>query len=357
MAKFYPLNVISVVPETRDAVVVQLAPNPQDALAFAFTQGQHLTFRKAFDGQDIRRSYSICTAPNSGDLRVAIKKVAGGCFSTWANESLRPGDVLEAMAPAGNFHVPLQPAGNRHYLGFAAGSGITPILSHLKTILTAEPKASFTLIYGNKSPLTMMFRDELEDLKNQHMDRLSLLHILGSENDLELFAGRIDRAKMDALLAGWIDVAQADVAFICGPEAMMQDVSAALQDHGMNKTNIKFELFGAAQQGRAARPPSAGTATVADRQCDAVITIDGVTRSVKIPPTGQSILDAALAADLGAPFSCRAGVCSTCKARVVSGEFEMLANYALEDYEIERGYVLTCQAYPQGDKIIVDYDQ
>lgn len=357
MAKFYPLNVISVQPETRDAVVVKLAPNPEDAAAFGFTQGQYLTFRKDFDGQDIRRSYSICTAPNSGHLQVGIKKVAGGYFSTWANDSLKPGDVLEAMVPAGNFHAPLQPAANRHYLGFAAGSGITPVLSLLKTVLTTEPNATFTLVYGNKSPLTMMFRDELEDLKNQYIERLSLLYILGSEKDLELFAGRIDRDKMSALCAGWVDVTQADLAFICGPEAMMQDVSSALQHHGMDKSKIKFELFGAGQQGRVAQQPAAKLAADTDTYCDAVITIDGVTRNVKIPPKGQSILEAALAADLGVPFSCRAGVCSTCRARVVSGEFEMLANYALEDYEIVQGYVLTCQAYPSSDKIIVDYDQ
>lgn len=357
MAKFFPLNVLSVVPETRDAVVVQLAPHPQDAAHFNFIQGQYLTFRKDFEGQDVRRSYSICSAADSGVLRVAVKKVTGGCFSTWVNDSLKAGDVLDAMPPAGNFHAPLQPNQNRHYLGFAAGSGITPIISLLKTVLTTEPKATFTLVYGNKSPVTIMFRDELEDLKNTYMGRLSILHVLGSENDLDLFAGRIDRQKMAALLGGWIDASVADLAFICGPEGMMQDVSAALQSHGMATSQIKFELFGAPQQGQVARPAVTDAASLGDRQCAAVLTIDGVTRTVTMPRTGQSVLEAALGADLGAPFSCRAGVCSTCRARVVRGEYEMLANYALEDYEIEQGYVLTCQTYPQGDDIIVDYDQ
>ena len=357
MAQFYPLNVISVEQETRDAVVVTLLPNADDAARFAFTQGQYLTFRQEFDGEDVRRSYSICAAPSEGHLRVGIKKVAGGCFSTWANENLKVGDFVEAMSPLGSFQAPLQPEQKRHYLGFAAGSGITPLISIIKTVLTEEPKSTFTLVYGNKSPMTVMFRDELDDLKNYHMNRLSLIHVLGSENDLDLFSGRIDREKTNALLDGWIDASHADMAFVCGPEEMMLNVSAVLEENGMTKEQIKFELFGTSQKGRAAQHTVSNDDGRAGETYNAMITVDGVTREVDIAKSGQSILEAALGADLGAPFSCKAGVCSTCRAKVIKGESEMLANYALEDYEVERGYVLACQCYPLSDNMVIDFDQ
>lgn len=357
MANFYPLSVAAIDRETRDAVAVTLVPDHNDAEHFKFTQGQYLTLKRMFEGQEIRRSYSICAAPYEGHLKVGIKKVEGGCFSSWANDGLKVGDLIDAMPPAGNFHVPLAPDQNRHYLGFAGGSGITPILSIIKTVLLREPTASFTLVYANRSANTIMFREALEDVKNTHMDRLSIIHILESENDLDLFAGRIDDKKMDALLAGWINIDFVDIAFICGPEPMMKTISSALANAGIPKKNIKFELFGAPQKGRAAQQVQTAKDGLVDSECEATITVDGVTRSIAMPMVGQSILEAAIGADLGAPFSCKAGVCSTCRAKVIEGETEMLANYALEDYEVERGYVLACQCYPISDKVIVDFDQ
>ena len=356
MARFLPLTVREVRRETRDAVALTLEPRPEDAGAFAFRHGQYLTFRRDFDGQEVRRSYSICAGAGER-LRVGVKRVDGGAFSTWANEALKPGDVLEAMPPMGGFTAALDPAQARHYLLFAAGSGITPVLGILRTVLAQEPKATATLVYGNRSAASIMFREELEDLKNLHLGRLSVLHVLSGEGqDAELFSGRIDAAKCAQLFDRWIDVPSADLAFVCGPEAMMLAVQGALREHGMAPEKIRVELFAAGQQGRA--PRKAAAATAAGGACvQASVTLDGATRAIEIARDGQSILDAALAANIDAPYACKAGVCSTCRALVLEGETEMAANYALEDYEVRRGYVLTCQARPLSDRVVVSYDQ
>ncbi len=358
MAQFYPLLVRDVQRDTRDAVVVTLEPRPEDRGAFQFIQGQYLTFRRDFEGEELRRSYSICVGRGEDALRVGIKRVEGGAFSSWANQDLAPGMVLEAMPPMGNFHTPVEPERGRNYLLFAGGSGITPVLGILKTVLAEEPKSTVTLVYGNRSVAAIMFREEIEDLKNSHLGRLSVLHVLESEGqDVDLFAGRVDREKCEALFAHWIDVNDADYAFICGPEPMMLAVSEALKAHGMRSDRIKFELFASGQPGRARqRAASANGQTSSDRTT-ATITLDGATHTVTMPKTGQSVLEAALAADLDAPFACKAGVCSTCRALVLSGDVEMQANYALEDYEVNRGYVLTCQCYPLSNEVVVSYDQ
>lgn len=358
MAQFYRLQVQDVQRETRDAVVVTLRPEPGDEPAFRFVQGQYLTFRREFDGEELRRSYSICSAAGDRALRVGIKRVEGGAFSTWANEELRVGMVLEAMAPMGNFHVSLAPDTARNYLLFAGGSGITPVLGILKTVLIAEPQSTATLVYGNRKVSSIMFREELEDLKNAYLGRLAVLHIVETEaQDIDLFTGRIDREKCEGLFAHWIDVGDADYAFICGPEPMMLAIADALKAHGMTSDRIKFELFTSGQPGRARKRPTMTAEAGAAREATATITLDGATRTVHMPKAGQSVLEAALEADLDAPFACKAGVCSTCRALVLEGEVEMQANYALEDYEVNRGYVLTCQSYPLSDKVVVSYDQ
>ncbi len=358
MARFYRLSVRDVQRETRDAVVVTLEPPAGEEDAFRFIQGQYLTFRRDFDGEELRRSYSICAGVDEPALRVGIKRVDGGAFSTWANQALEPGMALEAMAPMGNFHAPLAPEAARSYLLFAGGSGITPVLGILKTVLKAEPRSTVTLVYGNRTVASIMFREELEDLKNTYLGRLSVLHIVEAEaQDIDLFTGRVDREKCEALFAHWVDVADADLAFICGPEPMMLGVAEALKAHGIPAERIKFELFASGQPGRAKRPPAATNGAGAGAETTATITLDGATRTVPMPKSGQSVLEAALAADLDAPFACKAGVCSTCRARVLEGEVEMQANFALEDYEVDRGYVLTCQSYPLSDTLVVSYDQ
>lgn len=352
MAHFHPLTVTDIQRTTRDAVVVTLIPDsPQD---FVFTQGQYLTFRRDFDGQELRRSYSICAAPDDGILQVGIKHVDGGAFSSWANTDLAVGDVIEAMPPMGNFFGSAD-AGHAHHLAFAAGSGITPILSILRAVLAADTTAQATLVYANRNPNTVMFREELEDLKNRYMDRLTLIHILSDDpQGIDLFRGRIDADKCAALFAHWIDLSSVTKAYICGPEPMMHVVRDSLQAHGLARDQIRFELFASQQPGRLSKPMK--VTMVDDQGVAGRVIISGETRPLVIPQ-GTSLLDAALQDNLDAPHACKAGVCSTCKAKVVEGEVEMIANHALEDYEVEQGYVLTCQCYPVSDKKVVwDYD-
>ncbi|MBF9035693.1 phenylacetate-CoA oxygenase/reductase subunit PaaK [Rhodobacterales bacterium HKCCE2091] len=357
MPRFHPLTVTDVRPETRDAVVVTLRPDPADADAFGFTQGQYLTFRRDFDGEELRRSYSICAGLDEGCLKVGIKRVDGGAFSTWANEALRPGDVLQAMPPQGRFHTPLDPARGRNYLGFAGGSGITPLLSIVKTVLTREPKSTFTLVYANRQLASIMFREELEDLKNTHLGRFSVIHVLESEaQEIDLFTGRVDAEKMEALFRLWIDAESVDTAFICGPEPMMLTIAESLRKHGLTDDQIKFELFASGQPGRAKRQAVAQDAARTGNACEVSVTLDGATRSFRMPKDGTAVLDAALENHMDAPYSCKAGVCSTCRAKVLEGEVEMITNHALEDYEIRAGYVLSCQCVPLSDKLVLSYD-
>lgn len=354
MPRFHELAVTRVRKTIRDAVVVTLKPKAGD---FSFTQGQYLTFRRDFDGTEIRRSYSICAARGDGILQVGIKKVAGGAFSTWANEDLAPGMTLEAMPPMGQFHTPLNAAQHKRYLGFAGGSGITPVLSILKTVLDEEPLSEFTLVYANRGVHSIMFREELEDLKNQHMGRLTVIHVLESDaQDIELFQGRVDPEKCAALFAHWIDITTVDTAFICGPEPMMLGISAALRDHGLADDQIKFELFGASQPGRLAQREHTDTdGPDSTGNTKATITVDGTSRTVDMD-RNTTLLEAALSNTIDAPYACRAGVCSTCKCRVLKGKVEMITNHALEDYEIERGYVLSCQSLPLTDEVTIEYE-
>ncbi|MEO9781129.1 MAG: 1,2-phenylacetyl-CoA epoxidase subunit PaaE [Sedimentitalea sp.] len=355
MARFHPLTVTDVRKTIRDAVVVSL--QPANGTAFEFTQGQYLTFRREFDGTELRRSYSICAGKGDGLLQVGIKKVDGGAFSTWANEDLKPGDTLEAMEPMGSFFTQLDPAQGKNYLGFAGGSGITPVLSILKTTLNAEPRSTFTLVYANRGVNTIMFREELEDLKNSYMGRLTVIHVLESDaQDIDLFTGRVDADKCAALFKHWIDITNIDTAFICGPEPMMLGIAAALRDHGLTDEQIKFELFASAQPGRLQRKATATGDAGNAKTTEASVTLDGSARSFTMDKD-QTVLDAALENAIDAPYACKAGVCSTCRCKVIEGEVEMVANHALEDYEVQQGYVLSCQSFPVSDRVVVDYDQ
>ncbi|MGC3937930.1 2Fe-2S iron-sulfur cluster-binding protein [Roseobacter sp. EG26] len=352
MAQFHTLTVTNIHHTIRDAVVLTLKPENPDV--FDFTQGQYLTFKQDFDGIELRRNYSICAGLDDGVLQVGIKRVNGGAFSTFANTEIKIGDTLHATPPNGTFFAKIEPNEAKNYLGFAGGSGITPVLSILKTVLSREPLSSFTLVYANRAVNTIMFREELEGLKNRFMGRLTIIHILESGQDMELFTGRVDQAKCENLFRHWVDVRSIDVAFICGPEPMMLAIAESLKSHGLEPDQIKFELFTESQQGRLAKQ------AIADRAKDqtgteAHVTVEGVTRSFTMPKD-QSVLEAALDNALDAPFACKAGVCSTCKARVLEGEYEMLTNHALEDYEVEQGMVLTCQCYPLSDTITVEYD-
>ncbi|MBO9397109.1 2Fe-2S iron-sulfur cluster binding domain-containing protein [Shimia sp. R9_2] len=356
MARFHALTVTDIQKTIRDAVVVTLAPTADDAAVFDFTQGQYLTFKRDFDGEELRRSYSICAGKDDGVLQVGIKRVDGGAFSTWANTDLKIGDTLSAMPPMGTFFTVLDADKAKTYLGFAGGSGITPVLSLIKTTLSREPRANFTLIYANKGVTTIMFREELEDLKNLYMGRFNVIHVLESDSqEIDLFTGLVTEEKCAQLFgSGWIDITSVDTAFICGPEPMILGIAKALQDHGLAKEQIKFELFASSQPGRA-RQKAASTTSEADK-VTATITLDGATQTITMDQN-TAILDAARAQSLDVPYACKAGVCATCRCRVLEGEVDMHTNHALEDYEVEKGYVLSCQSYPLSDRVVVSYDE
>ena len=356
MSKFYPLSVAAVRNDTRDTIAVTF--NVPLALEenFRYQQGQHLTLRALINGEDVRRSYSICSAVQDKQLRVAIKRCASGLFSSWANDTLTPGATIEVMPPMGHFNVPLDAANARNYVAFAAGSGITPILSIIKTTLLTEPGSRFTLFYGNRASSAVIFKEELTDLKDVYMERLQLAYVMSREQqDIELFNGRITKEKTEQLLRHWIRVEDIDVAFICGPEDMMHGVSNALQEAGMPKQNIKIELFAASVPKHQHKPRLASVE--APHETAVTVIIDGNHTSFTMDKDKESILDAGLRAGIDMRYSCKAGVCSTCRCKLVEGKVEMDVNYALEDYEVARGYVLSCQSFPVTDKVVVDFDQ
>ncbi|MNF53443.1 1,2-phenylacetyl-CoA epoxidase, subunit E [compost metagenome] len=357
MSKFHSLTIKEVRPETRDAVSIAFDIPTDLADSFRFTQGQHLVMRTQLDGEEVRRSYSICTGVNDGELRVAIKRVAGGRFSAYANECLKAGQSLEVMPPSGHFFVELDAARHGNYLAVAAGSGITPILSIIKTTLEAEPHSRVTLLYGNRSSGSALFREQLEDLKNRYLQRLNLIFVFSREQqDVDLYNGRIDADKCGQLFSRWIDVKALDAAFICGPQAMTETVRDQLKANGMPSERIHFELFAAA--GSAQKREAREAAREIDSAVSQVTVIsDGRELSFELPRNSQSVLDAGNAQGLELPYSCKAGVCSTCKCKVIEGEVEMDSNFALEDYEVAAGYVLSCQTFPISEKVVLDFDQ
>ncbi len=355
MAQFYKLKVTNIEKTTRDAVVVTLAPEKNIKEFHKFIQGQYLTFRQVIEGEELRRNYSICSGKDDKLLQIGIKQVEDGAFSTWANSELQVGDTLEALLPRGAFHTVLDRNAQKNYIGFAGGSGITPILSIIKTVLVREPKSSFTLVYANRNVHSIMFREELEDLKNLHIGRLNIIHVLETENqETEVFSGRIDKKKCQQLFKHLISIDDVDVSFICGPEPMMLTIADSLRAHGLNDSQIKFELFTSAQPGRL-KPKKTAKLNKTKSETSATVILDGATHKFEMK-SNQRILEAALANSLDVPFACKAGVCSTCRAKLLEGEVEMATNHSLEDYEVARGFILTCQSYPLTNKIKVDYD-
>ncbi len=353
MARFYPLETTRVRKITRQAV--ELTLRPVGGGDFGFVQGQYLTLRRVFDGVEIRRSYSICAGPDEGALQVGIKRVDGGLFSAWAFESIVEGTIIESMEPAGAFDSPLEGSASRRYLALAAGSGITPVISIVKTRLAAEAGSDFTLIYANRHLDTVMFKEELDDLKNLYLSRLNIVHILrDAQEDALLCRGRIDAEKCALLFDRLIDVKALARIYLCGPEPLMRLVAGALTSRGVDSNRIRRELFvgtdGPETGKRRASAPAAKTEG-AEEGVRVSLTLDGVVRDFEIRK-GQTLLDAALEQGLDMPYACRAGVCSTCKCRLVEGEARMRVNHALEDYEVEEGFVLACQTVPLGERLV-----
>jgi ring-1,2-phenylacetyl-CoA epoxidase subunit PaaE len=329
---------------------------PSDlAAAYAFVPGQYLTLRARLDGQDLRRSYSICSGPDEGELRIAVKRVEGGPFSAWVNSDLRAGDLIEVMTPTGRFGIPRGPGGARLYLGIVAGSGITPILSIVRGVLVGEPTSRFFLLYGNRSTAEVLFGEALAELKDRYMERLSVFHVLSrEEQDVAVLNGRLDASKVRQLLCSLVPAAAIDHVLICGPEGMAEELGPVLESLGIPRARIHVERFVSVLGGRPRVKPPAVTPALASRM--ATLIYDGKRRDVPVAE-GEAILDAALRAGLDLPYACKGGMCCTCRAKVIEGAAVMEVNYSLEAWEQQAGYVLTCQAHPQSDRIIVDYDQ
>ncbi len=352
--RFEALRIADIRQETADTISVAFAVPDEQRSQFAYLPGQYLTLRTHFAGEDLRRSYSICSGLDDGELRVAIKRVEDGRFSEWAHDALRVGEAVDVMPPAGRFGVPLAPDAARTILGVAAGSGITPILSILKSVLTREPRSRFILLYGSRATGQIIFREQLEELKDRFMGRLSVVHVLSREQqDVPVLNGRLDGAKIRLLLGGLTPIPAIDHAFLCGPASMIDEVRAALAVAGMDEGRIHSERFTAAPHTGVPlhKPPP----TTELPHAVATIIADGARTEVAVG-ADETVLEAALRAGLDLPYSCRGGMCSTCRARVTGGSVQMDVNYALEPWETAAGYVLTCQARPTADRLTVDYD-
>lgn len=353
---FEQLQVKEVRKETEDCVSIAFEIPQALQEQFRFIQGQYITVRTTLHGEEVRRSYSICSSPLDHELRVAVKKVPNGLFSTYANEQLKAGDRLDVMPPMGKFFSPLNSHQKKNYVGFAAGSGITPLLSIIKTTLLTEPHSSFTLVYGNRNRHSIIFREALEALKNKFMDRFRLIHILSRETtDTVLNAGRIDNDKCYSLFEKTIDLSIADEFFLCGPEEMIFSVKGVLEERGIDQKKIHFELFttpGQEQKNRLAQ------AIENDDQPKSRITVklDGISFDFDLARNGVAILDAALKQGADLPYACKGGVCCTCRAKLMEGEVDMEVNYGLEPEEIEQGFILTCQSHPRSENVVVDFD-
>ncbi|MBF6986392.1 MULTISPECIES: 1,2-phenylacetyl-CoA epoxidase subunit PaaE [Cupriavidus] len=358
--QFHPLRVAQVRPETADTISIAFEVPETLRDAYRFTQGQFLTLKAPVDGKDLRRSYSICSAVQDydaqGELRVAVKLVEDGLFSSHLHDTIAPGQVIDVMTPDGRFNVPLDPAAARHYVAFAAGSGITPVLSLIRTTLQAEPRSRFTLVYGNRNVDSIIFSEALEDLKNQYLSRFTLYHVLSRQpQEVDLLHGRVDHDRVTAFLRTLIPVDDIDAAFICGPASMIDEAEAALRDAGVDPHRIHAERFGvplaqARPKPSHAHADHAGTAEL-------VVVLDGKQHSMRLPMEDANVLDTALAAGLDLPYACKGGVCCTCRAKVLEGQVEMEKNYTLEPWEMEKGFVLTCQARALTPRVVVSYDE
>jgi ring-1,2-phenylacetyl-CoA epoxidase subunit PaaE len=352
--RFHRLAVNDLRRESADAVSLTFAIPQALADHYRFAPGQYLTLRTTMDGEEVRRSYSICSGPDDGELRIAVKKVDGGAFSSWAADELKTGDELDVMTPTGRFGVAHAPDQARVYVGFAAVSGITPILSIVKGVLAREPDSRFFLFYGNRSTGGMLFREALEELKDRFMQRLSVFHVIsGEEQDIPILHGRLDGDKVRVLLRSLVPASSVDHVFVCGPIGMSEDIEATCRDIGIAEERIHVERFvsefGGKPRAKAVVPVAAPAKAMAS------LIIDGKRREVPVAED-ESILDAALRAGMDLPFACKGGMCSTCRAKLVEGEARMKVNYSLESWELSAGFILTCQARPLSDKVVVDYD-
>lgn len=358
--QFYPLTVTAVEPETDQAIKLSFRVPPELAATFKYRQGQYLTLQALVNGAPLRRSYSICSGVNDGAMQVAIKRVEGGVFSNFANDSLQPGATVEVMPPQGNFYTELDPAKARNYLFISAGSGITPVVSNVKSILQEEPLSRVTLLLGNQRSNTIMFRDTLSFLKNRYMARFHWVNILSREDQgADVLNGRLNNRKGAELNRQLIRLGSYDEYFICGPESMISEVSRGLRGVGVAEEHIHYELFAAsAEDARAVvAKHHARARDYGGKLSQVTVIMDGRGSQFELSADGENVLDAGLNQGLDLPYSCKGGVCSTCKAKLLEGKVDMDITHGLEPGEIEQGFILTCQAHPISDKVVVDFDQ
>lgn len=353
---FHKLKVKEVKSETPDCVSIAFVVPEGLQTEFLFEQGQNITLKKEIDGEEIRRSYSICSAPFENELRVAVKKVEGGKFSDFANTILKAGDELDVLPPTGKFNTKLQATNNKQYLAFAAGSGITPVISIIKTTLLTEPESRFTLVFGNRGRHSIIFFEELEALKNKYLNRFNLINILSREKtDAPISFGRIDSQKLTEL-SKLIDYKNTDEFFICGPEEMTFCVKEFLEATGIETKKIHFELFTTPGQKQSSVVGRETLEKNSGPKSKITVKLDGRSFDFDLGFDSENILDAALKQGADLPFACKGGVCCTCKAKLLEGEVEMDVNWGLEHEEVEQGYILTCQSHPLTEKVVVDFD-
>jgi len=355
MHHFHTLKISKLISEIDDCVSLEFDVPENLKEQFQYKQGQHLAMKKVINNVEVRRTYSICTSPAENRLKVAIKKVEGGAFSTFANESLTAGETLEVMPPSGSFNTDLNPNQAKNYVGFAGGSGITPIISILKAVLQTEPESTFTLIYANRGMDTIVFREEIEGLKNKFMGRFAVYHVFSKENlEFRLFNGFIDKAKIEAFSKTILNIQETDEFFICGPEPMMLQIKAGLLELKAEEQKIHIELF-TSPVGKLGVKAGKKKESFEKIKCRISIQIDG--NQFDFNYNGNdSILDAASQKGADLPYACKGGVCCTCKARLIEGEVDMAVNYALEADEMEKGYILTCQSHPKTEKVVINFD-
>lgn len=355
MAKFHKLKIAEITRETADCVSVVFDVPADLKNDYQYIQGQYLTLKLFVRGEELRRSYSLCSSPVADpELRIAIKKVKDGRGSTYMNDVARPGDMVEVMTPMGNFHTPISASNKKNYVLFAGGSGITPMLSIIKTVLKSEPQSSISLFYGNRDEASVIFRKQLAQLAEAHADRLKVYHILENGATNDLLKGLMTPEKVLALAENFIGLNLDNEFFVCGPGPMMENVKQALEKLKVDKSRIHIEYFTAVIEAvNAAEAKNDGDSVMSK----VTIIMDGEEKTVDLATNGMAVLDAALAAGLDAPFACKGAVCCTCRAKVMEGKLIMDNNFALTDEEVEQGYVLTCQAHPVTEKVVVDYDQ
>ena len=356
MIHFHSLKVRKVEKETEDCVSIEFEI-PEDLKdVFQFKQGQNLTIKKFLNGEELRRNYSICTSPFENKLKVAVKKAEGGVFSTWANEELNEGDMLEVLPPTGKFYTELNPAQKKNYVAFAAGSGITPILSIIKTTLLTEPESAFTLVFGNRTKTSIIFKEDLEALKDKYIDRFRVYHILSRElTEAPVNNGRIDVDKLELLFTKLIDQKHCDEFFICGPEEMVFCIKGYLESRGVSTNKIHFELFTVPGQ-KKSEAQTTKLETEEGPRAMVSVKLDGVVFDFDLNYESESILDAALKQGADLPYACKGGVCTTCKAKLIEGEVSMDVNWGLEPDEVAKGFILTCQSHPKTNKVVIDFD-